>query len=93
VFNFSSTKAQLIGGESAGAAAAILAIAALENKGLKDEAVITGTIEEDGTIGKIGGVLEKTRAVHDAGYRNFLIPRVNPISVITRDRCNVDQLI
>ena len=75
VFNFSSTKAQLIGGESAGAAAAILAIAALENKGLKDEAVITGTIGVDGTIGKIGGLLEKTRAVNDAGYKIFLIPQ------------------
>ncbi len=75
VFNFSSTKAQLIGGESAGAAAAILTIAALENKALKSDVVITGTINEDGTIGEIGSVLEKTKAVSDAGYKNFLIPK------------------
>jgi predicted S18 family serine protease len=74
VFNFTSTKAQLIGGESAGAAAAIVTIAALENKELKNDAVITGTINEDGTIGEIGGVLEKTKAVDDAGYKYFLIP-------------------
>ncbi len=75
VFNFSSTEAQLIGGESAGAAATILAIAALENKGLKGDAVITGTINEDGTIGEIGGVLEKAKAVSDAGYKYFLVPK------------------
>ena len=75
VFNFTSTRAQLIGGESAGAAAAIVTIAALENRDIKDDAVITGTINEDGSMGHIGSVLEKTKAVSDAGYKNFLIPR------------------
>jgi len=75
VFNFTSTRAQLIGGESAGAAAAILTIAALENRNLKGDSVITGTINDDGSIGQIGSVLEKTKAVSDAGYKNFLIPR------------------
>ncbi len=75
VFNFTSTRARLIGGESAGAAAAILTIAALENRDLNGDAVITGTINEDGSIGQIGSVLEKTKAVSDAGYKNFLIPK------------------
>ncbi len=75
IFNFSSEGAQLIGGESAGAAATILAIAALENKGLKSDAVITGTINEDGTIGEIEGVMEKAEAVSDAGYKYFLVPK------------------
>lgn len=74
VFNFTSTRAQLIGGESAGAAAAILTIAALEDRDIKKDAVITGTINEDGSIGQIGSVLEKTKAVSDAGYKYFLIP-------------------
>lgn len=73
-FNFSSPRADLIGGESAGAAAAILTIAALEGKDLKDDAVITGTIDEDGSVGRVGGVLEKTKAVSASGYKNFLIP-------------------
>lgn len=75
VFNFSSTRAELIGGESAGAAAAILTIAALEDKEIKGDSVITGTISADGNIGEIGGVLEKAKAVSLAGYRNFLIPQ------------------
>ncbi|KUK45148.1 MAG: Uncharacterized protein XD72_0552 [Methanothrix harundinacea] len=73
-FNFSSPRADLVGGESAGAAAAILTTAALEGKDLKDDAVITGTINEDGSVGRIGGVLEKTKAVSASGYKNFLIP-------------------
>lgn len=74
IFDFNATEAQLIGGESAGAAATILSIAVLENKGIKKDAVITGTINPDGTIGRIGSVLEKAKAVSDAGYRYFLVP-------------------
>lgn len=36
--------------------------------------MITGTINEDGSVGRIGGVLEKTKAVSASGYKNFLIP-------------------
>jgi len=74
IFNFGPTEAQLIGGESAGAAAALLAIASLENKELRTDAVITGTVNGDGTIGEISGVLEKAKAVSDAGYKFFLVP-------------------
>jgi predicted S18 family serine protease len=74
IFDFNATEAQLIGGESAGAAATILSIAALENKGIKKDAVITGTINPDGSIGRIGSVLEKAKAVSDAGYEYFLVP-------------------
>jgi len=51
-----------------------LTIATLENRDIKKDAVITGTINEDGSIGQIGSVLEKTKAVSDAGYKYFLIP-------------------
>ena len=75
VFNFSSTGALLIGGGSAGAAAAILTVAVLEDRKIKTDTAITGSINEDGTIGEVGGILEKTKAVSEAGYKNFLIPR------------------
>lgn len=75
IFDFRAGDAQLIGGESAGAAITIGTIAALQNKNLKNNAVITGTINPDGTIGKIGGVIEKAKAVADAGYKYFLIPK------------------
>ncbi len=75
IFDFKAGDAKLIGGGSAGAAITIATIAALQNKTIKDDAVITGTINPDGTIGKIGGVIEKAKAVADAGYRYFLIPK------------------
>lgn len=75
IFDYRASKAQLIGGESAGAAATIATIAALENRTISKDAVITGTIESDGTIGEIGGVIEKAKAVADAGYKRFLVPK------------------
>jgi len=75
ILDFKAGDARLIGGESAGAAIAIATIAALENKPLKNEAVITGTINPDGTIGRVGGIIEKAKAVADAGYRYFLVPK------------------
>ena len=74
IFDFRAGNAQLIGGGSAGAAETIATIAAIENKNLKKDAVITGTINLDGTIGRVGGIIEKAKAVGEAGYKYFLIP-------------------
>lgn len=75
IFDFKAGDAQLIGGESAGAAIAIATITALDDEELKTTAAITGTINPDGSIGKIAGVLEKAKAVADEGYKYFLIPK------------------
>lgn len=55
-FNVNGT---VVGGPSAGAAIAIATISAIENKPIKSGGVVTGTIETDGTIGKVGGIVEK----------------------------------
>jgi len=75
LFDYEAGSAQLIGGESAGVATAVATIAALENKTIRKDTTITGTIEADGTIGEIGGVIEKAKAVSDAGYKRFIVPR------------------
>ena len=75
IFSYNISGAQLIGGESAGAASTILAIATLLNKSIKKDAVITGVIYPDGTIGRVGGIMEKAYAVAKAGYKYFLIPK------------------
>ncbi len=67
--------ATVIGGGSAGAATTLAILAALEGKHIKPGVAITGTINPDGTIGRVGGILEKARAVADAGYKVFLIPK------------------
>lgn len=68
-------KSDEVNGESAGAATTIAIIAALEGKNIKPGVIMTGTINPDGTIGKVGGVYEKAKAVADAGYKLFLIPK------------------
>jgi uncharacterized protein len=70
-----SSDATVVGGPSAGAALTIATVAALENKTLKNDIVITGTIEPDGTIGQVGGVLEKAKAAKDIGAKIFLVPQ------------------
>ncbi|MCW1296372.1 MAG: hypothetical protein OH319_01690 [Candidatus Parvarchaeota archaeon] len=64
----------MIGGPSASAAMTVATLAALLNKSLLSDVVITGTINPDSSIGPIGGVLEKARAARDAGATLFLIP-------------------
>lgn len=64
----------IVGGPSAGAALTIATIAALENKTLKNNVMITGTINEDGTIGKVGMILEKAKAAKQIGATTFIVP-------------------
>ncbi|MBC7344650.1 MAG: hypothetical protein H5U03_04385, partial [Clostridia bacterium] len=65
---------QLVGGPSAGAAMTIITIAALENKQIKNNVVITGEINEDGSISEIGGLIAKLEAAEKAGKELLLVP-------------------
>lgn len=65
-----------IGGPSAGLAftlGVIDKLSAGELTGGKNVAV-TGTIDIDGSVGDVGGVVQKTAAVRDRGVRWFLVP-------------------
>src|SRR3990170_6224392 len=55
IYTIESSEATVIGGPSAGAALTVATIAALQNKSLNPNVMITGTIELDGSIGKVGG--------------------------------------
>lgn len=68
------SNASVVGGPSAGAALTIATIAALKHENIKSDVVITGTINDDETIGQIGGVLEKAKAAKDIGAKLFLVP-------------------
>lgn len=65
----------LVGGPSAGGAITIATIAAIQNKKPDATVAVTGTIETDGTIGPVGGVLEKAGAAAAAGVKIFLVPK------------------
>lgn len=68
------TNASVIEGQSAGAAITIATIAALQNKTLNRSVMITGTINPDGTIGEVGGIVAKAKAAKDVNVTLFLVP-------------------
>ncbi len=70
-----NANATIVEGTSAGAALAIATIAALENRTLNNSIMITGTINPDGTIGQVGGILEKASAAKQIGAKLFLVPK------------------
>lgn len=63
-----------VDGPSAGAAITITLIGTMRNKTLSDKVLITGTIESDGTIGRVGSVKNKAEAAAAAGAITFLVP-------------------
>lgn len=79
-------------GPSAGAALTIATIAALENKKLDPEVMITGTINSDGTIGKIGGVAAKADAAREAGAKVFLVPRGQGLQSSSKVETKCEQI-
>ena len=76
--------ASVIEGGSAGAALTVATIAALENKSLNNKVMITGTIEEDGSVGPIGEVVAKAIGAKDVGATLFLVPNGQGSSKVYR---------
>lgn len=64
----------IISGGSAGGAIALAAIALMEGRTLRSDVLITGTIREDHTIGKISAARAKALAAKDNGATIFLVP-------------------
>ncbi len=65
----------VLGGPSAGAAMTTATISAIENKPIKEGVAVTGTIEADGSVGRVGSLIEKGDAAAEEGYEIFLIPQ------------------
>ena len=63
-----------ISGGSGGAAITLAVIAAMQGRLLKNDVLITGTIMEDHTIGRIGAPRAKALAAKENGAVMFLIP-------------------
>lgn len=66
-----------VDGPSAGALMTLLVISALEKKELKEGVTLTGTIDQYGHVGAIGGIVEKAKAANNSGKMLFLLPREN----------------
>ena len=83
------TDASLIGGPSAGAALTIATIAAIEDRILRNDVMITGSVNHDGTIGPVGGIAEKAKAAKEQKHRLFLVPLLQSREVVyeTKEHC------
>jgi len=68
-----------VGGPSAGLAFSLALIAKLSNPELVSgrKIAVTGTINQNGRVGSIGGIDQKLIAAHDAGATIAVIPRAN----------------
>ncbi|MDO8647769.1 MAG: S16 family serine protease [Candidatus Diapherotrites archaeon] len=69
------SQASVVEGPSAGSAMALLTVASLQNKAIPAQVGMTGTISEDGTIGPVGGVFEKSQEAAKIGIKLFMIPK------------------
>jgi len=74
--------ASTIGGPSAGAAITMATLAALEGKKLRDDVMITGSINHDGSLGPAGSILEKAKAAKLSGAKVFLVPLLQSRDVV-----------
>ncbi len=66
-----------VDGSSAGALMTLLTISAINGTELNDSITLTGTIDDEGNVGAIGGVFEKAQAAEAGGKTLFLLPREN----------------
>ena len=66
-----------VDGPSAGALMTLLAISALEKRPIDGSLTMTGTIDGNGHVGAIGGVVAKATAAQEQGKTLFLIPAEN----------------
>jgi uncharacterized protein len=81
--------ATVVEGPSAGAAISIATIAAIEGKDLNNKVMITGTINPDGSIGAVGGIIPKAQAAKEVGANTFLVPsgQGTQVSYLPEEKC------
>lgn len=81
------TNSDVVGGKSAGAAAAIGTLAALEKATIRKDVLVTGTVEADGSIGPVGKILEKAKAAKKEGFKVFLVPVSESFQNVAVEEC------
>ena len=80
-----SSSAAVVDGPSAGAAMSLLLTSMLTDKDLPSNVAITGTINEDGSIGPVGKVFYKAKTASEVGIKLFLIPKGEAIQTVKLD--------
>jgi uncharacterized protein len=75
------SETDVLDGPSAGGAITVALIAAINNRPVDPNIFMTGTINPDGTVGKVGGVLEKALAAARFGAKRFVVPEGQSVAV------------
>ena len=81
-YNVKADNASVIGGPSAGAALVLATIFSLEGLEPRNDVMITGTINHDGSLGPVGGILEKAKAAKQAGATIFIVPLLQSRDIV-----------
>lgn len=92
VYYYFSADSDVVGGQSAGAAMAVATLAAISRTSLKEDVLITGQLNADGTIGRVGKVLAKAEAAKAAGYTTLLVPEGEAREVRQVQQCRKEQV-
>jgi uncharacterized protein len=71
----SDEELQAVDGPSAGMAMTVLLVLELQNKEISDTVLLTGTIREDGSMGPVGGIVEKAEAAGKHGAKTLIVPK------------------
>ncbi|MFA6065153.1 MAG: S16 family serine protease [archaeon] len=74
-----------VDGPSAGAAMTLLTYSLLSEKVLNPAVAITGTINNDSSVGMVGGVGPKAQAASKAGVKLFMIPSGEAVTEVDED--------
>ncbi|MBI5046708.1 hypothetical protein HZC07_03170 [Candidatus Micrarchaeota archaeon] len=77
LISFNSNAITVVDGPSAGAALTTAAYAAITNRTLRHDTIITGTIDQFGNVGPVGGLYEKSRSAAQRGAKYFITPTEN----------------
>lgn len=73
LFKFEES-AGYIEGPSGGAAFTVMTYALLENRSMRSDTIITGTISPTGDVGPVGGTYEKAKGAAAVGAKYFIAP-------------------
>ena len=76
------SETEILDGPSAGAAITIALLTAINDETPNPNILMTGTINPDGSIGKVGGLIEKALASARFGAKKFLVPFEQSVTVV-----------
>ncbi len=80
------SETEILDGPSAGAAITIALLAAINEKTTDPNILMTGTINPDGSIGKVGGLIEKAMASARFDAKKFLVPFEQSVAIVYKTK-------